>query len=296
MNIHDQIRSNQRRSILLVIIFFCLIGVLSAFLGIFLGNIIFGLVIGMIFAVIYTIIVFNSGGNMILTMTGAKPVTKQEFPHLYHTVEGLTLAAGLKNIPKCYVIEDSALNAFATGKNSENSCIVVTTGLMKVLNRQELEGVIAHEMSHIKNQDIKVMMLAAVLVGITVLISDFLLRSLIFGKRDDEAGNAKIVLIIVGVLLAILAPLIAELIKLGISRKREFLADADGAKLTRYPKGLADALRKISQDPDPLVDNANKATAHLFISTPFRNTKGWFTGLFSTHPDIKIRIQILEEM
>src|SRR3989344_5092597 len=230
MNIHDQIRSNQRRSILLVIIFFCLIGVLSAFLGIFLGNIIFGLVIGMIFAVIYTIIVFNSGGNMILTMTGAKPVTKQEFPHLYHTVEGLTLAAGLKNIPKCYVIEDSALNTFATGKNSENSCIVVTTGLMKVLNRQELEGVIAHEMSHIKNQDIKVMMLAAVLVGITVLISDFLLRSLIFGKRDDEAGNA------------------------------------------------------------------NMATAHLFISTPFRNTKGWFTGLFSTHPDIKIRIQILEEM
>src|SRR3989338_3234716 len=294
MNLHDQIRSNKRKSMFLVFVFLILIGFLAAVLGLILGNIIFGLVIGLIGAVIYTLIVFSSGSNMILSMTGAKPVTKAEYPHLYHTVEGLTIAAGLKNIPKCYVIKDSALNAFATRKNQDNSVIVVTTGLMNKLNRQELEGVVAHEMSHIMNEDIKVMMLAAVLVGVTVLISDVLLRSFIFGKKNE--GNSNLPLIILGIVLAIVAPIIAYLIKLGISRKREFMADASGAKLTRYPQGLADALKKISQDPDPLVDNANKATAHLFISTPFRNTKGWFTGLFSTHPDIKIRIQILEEM
>ena len=294
MNLHDQIRSNKRKSMFLVFVFLILIGFLAAVLGLILGNIIFGLVIGLIGAVIYTLIVFSSGSNMILSMTGAKPVTKAEYPHLYHTVEGLTIAAGLKNIPKCYVIKDSALNAFATGKNQDNSVIVVTTGLMNKLNRQELEGVVAHEMSHIMNEDIKVMMLAAVLVGVTVLISDVLLRSFIFGKKNE--GNSNLPLIILGIVLAIVAPIIAYLIKLGISRKREFMADANGAILTRYPPGLASALKKIAKDPDPLVDKANKATAHLFISTPFRNTKGWLTGLFSTHPPIMERVHRLEQM
>jgi heat shock protein HtpX len=167
------------------------------------------------------------------------------------------------------------------------------------MNRAELEGVIAHEMSHIKNFDIRVMMLAAVMVGLTVLLSDFLLRSFLWGggnRNKREGGNVTIILIVVGLLLAILAPLIGEMIKLAISRKREFLADASGALLTRYPKGLADALKKIKNDPDPLVDYANKATAHLFISTPFRKTKGWMVNLFSTHPDINERIHRLEAM
>lgn len=297
MNFHDEIRKNNQKSMFLVFVFLILIGILASVLGLILGNVIFGLVIGMVGAVIYTLVVFSSGSDMILSMTGAKPVTKQEYPHLYHTVEGLAIAAGLKNTPKCYVIHDTALNAFATGKNQEKAVIVVTTGLLDKLNRQELEGVVAHEMSHILNEDIKVMMLAAVLVGITVLISDILLRSFIFGgsNRDDNNGG-NLPLIVVGIVLAILAPIVAYLIKLGISRKREFMADASGAKLTRYPQGLADALKKISQDPDPLVDNANKATAHLFISTPFRNTKGWLTGLFSTHPPISERIRRLENM
>ena len=238
-----------------------------------------------------------SGGNLILNMTGAKPVTKKEHPHLYHTVEGLAIAAGVPT-PKAYVIDDSALNAFATGRDPKNSVVVVTTGLLKKLNRQELEGVIAHEMSHIKNYDIRLMMLTTVLVGIVVLLSDFILRSFLWGAhgRRREAGNATAILILIGLILAILTPIVAHLIKLAVSRKREFLADATGALLTRYPEGLASALEKIKGDPDPLVDRANKATAHLFISTPFRREKGYVTNLFSTHPPIDERIKRLRRM
>jgi heat shock protein HtpX len=218
---------------------------------------------------------------------------------LINTVEGLAIAAGLAKPPKVYVIEDSALNAFATGRDPEHSSITVTTGLLEKLTKLELEGVIAHEMSHIKNFDIRVMMLAAVMVGLTVLLSDFLLRSFLWGRggRSRENNQMTAVFIIVGLALAILAPLVGEAIKLAISRKREYLADASGALLTRYPKGLADALKKIKGDPDPLVDHANKATAHLFISTPFRKSKKSFMKkLFSTHPPIDQRIKKLENM
>ncbi len=297
----DEIRKNKLKSWFLVSFFIILIGLLGAVLGLMWDSLIFGIFMAVIFSIIYSFIGFFSGDRMILSMSGAKPVTKQEYPHLYHAVEGLTLAGGLKTTPKAYVIEDSALNAFATGRDPEHSSITVTTGLLNKLNRQELEGVIAHEMAHIKNYDIRFMMLTAVLVGIVTLLSDFMLRSFLWGGRGRKSnsgggGQAAIFFIVVGLILAILAPIIGQMIKLAISRKREYMADAGGATMTRYPQGLADALKKISKDPDPLVDKANKATAHLFISTPFRKKKSFMVGLFATHPPINDRISRLEKM
>lgn len=293
----QQIRGNKIKSIVIISLFIILIGILGAIIGLLYNSIYFGIILAIIFASFYSLIAYKSGQSMVLKMTGAKPVTKNEYPHLFHAVEGLALAAGMPS-PKAYVIDDSALNAFATGRNPENSAIVVTTGLLKKMNRQELEGVVAHEMSHIKNYDIRVMLLTAVLVGIAVLLSDFLLRSFLFGGRKDrkDSGRIGLFLIAIGLVLAILTPLIGELIKLAVSRKREYLADASGAALTRYPPGLASALEKIREDPDPLVDDANKATAHLFISTPFRSKKGFLVRLFQTHPPIEDRIKRLKEM
>lgn len=267
-------------------------------IGFVLGSPFAGIIIAVIFTLIYSWIMYYSGSNMILSISGAKEVTKAEYPHLFHAVEGLTIAAGLPVVPKCYVIKDDALNAFATGRDPKNSAIAVTTGLMEKLNRQELEGVIAHEMSHIQNYDIRVMMIASVLVGVIILLSDVLLRSFLFGggRSNNDDNKAQIIFIVVGLVLAILAPFIAQLIKLTVSRKREYAADANAVSLTRYPAGLAGALRKIAGDPDPLVDNANKATAHLFISSPFRKKKGGLSRLFSTHPPIEERIKRLEAM
>lgn len=296
-NMFNDVRNNKIKSWLLMLAFIVLISLLGSVIGIWLGSIWFGLVIALLFSLIYSTAGFFSSDKMILTLSGAKPVTKKEYPYLYHTVEAVAVSAGIP-APKCYVIEDSALNAFATGRDPKNAAITVTTGLLKIMNRQELEGVIAHEMSHIKNYDIRFMMLTVALVGIVTLLSDFLLRSSLWGgkSRNRREGSGGIVLIIIGLALAILTPLIGQLIKLAMSRKREYLADANGALLTRYPPGLADALRKISKDPDPLVDKANKATAHLFISTPFRETQGFVARLFATHPPLGERIERLEQM
>lgn len=293
----NEIRNNKIKSTILASLFILIIGVLGAAIGVAYGSLSFGVVIAVLFSLIYSLIGYYKGGSMILSMSGAREVTKREFPYLFHTIEGLAIAAGIPK-PKAYVIDDSALNAFATGRDPKNASITVTTGLLKKLNRQELEGVIAHEMSHIKNYDIRFMMLTVVLVGIVVLLSDFLLRSFWYGGHGDRRGKGSLgaLILVIAIVLAILAPIIGNLIKLAISRKREFLADANGAILTRYPPGLAGALKKISKDPDPLVDKANKATAHLFISTPFRKTTGIVTNLFSTHPPIEERIKRLEEM
>lgn len=280
-----------------MIFFIFIVALLGSAIGYFYGNIYIGIVIAVIISIIYSMIGLYSGNKMILKMTGARPVTKQEYPHLYHTIEGLAIAAGIPT-PKAYVIEDSAMNAFATGRDPKNASITVTTGLLKAMNRQELEGVIAHEMSHIKNYDIRFMMLTAVLVGIVILLSDFLLRSFLWGRgsKGRKGGNIGFILIIIGLLLAVLSPIIGQLIKMAISRKREFMADSSGATLTRYPPGLASALKKISKDPDPLVDHANKAMSHLFISTPFRKKKSFVLKLFATHPPIEERIKRLEAM
>jgi len=295
----EEIRKNNFKSFLLLFFFFILIAVLGSVIGlIFLGDFLSGLIIALVIGIIYSIIAWFSGAKMLVGLTKAKLVSKQQQPYLVNTVEGLALAAGIKT-PKTYIIEDSAMNAFATGRDPKNSVIVVTSGLLKNMKRDELEGVVAHEMSHIKNYDIRTMMIAAVMVGIIVLLSDIMLRSFIFGggRRDSRGdGQAQALMIVIGIALAILAPLIAQLIKLAISRKREFSADAGAAVLTRYPQGLANALKKIKNDPDPLVNSANRATAHLFISTPFKKHTGFMTKLFSTHPPIEERIKRLEAM
>lgn len=299
MSFYEEIVANKRRSYLLIACFFLFVIGLGLMIGFFYGNQYFGLGLALVVGLVYFLFSYYGGAGAILTMTKAKEATKPQYTHLINTAEGLAIAAGLAKPPKVYVIDDSALNAFATGRDPEHSAVTVTTGLLEKMNKLELEGVLAHEISHIKNYDIRVMMLAAVMVGLTVLLSDFLLRSFLWGSHGEkkEAGNITIVLILVGVALAILSPFVGEAIKLAISRKREYLADASGAKLTRYPKGLAEALRKIKDDPDPLVDHANKATSHLFISTPFRKEKRSFmNNLFSTHPPLEERISRLEKM
>ena len=308
-NIHEEIRKNKKQSNFIIFIFFLFVALVTVAVGVIISFwttsgidykvIIISAVVGLFAAVLYLMTFMSNGDKWILSSTGAKPVARDHYPFLFHTVESLCLAGGMKTIPKCYVIQDSALNAYATGFTPEKSYIVVTTGLMKKLNREELEGVIAHELSHIQNRDIKVMLLAAGLVGITVFISDILLHMFWFGGNrsggggDSEDNMLNWIMIGVAILLIILSPIVANMLKLAISRTREYLADASGAKLTRYPEGLASALEKISSDPDPLVDKANKATAHLFISTPFRKRSGFMTGMFSTHPPIKERIRIL---
>jgi heat shock protein HtpX len=295
MRIHfDEVRSNKIRSIVLIFCFVLVVGALGSVLGLMYDNLIFGLILSLLVGGFYALIVYHQGNKMILSMSGAKPVTKREYPHLWHTVEGLAIAAGIPK-PKAYVIKDKALNAFATGKDPENASIVVTTGLLEKMNRQELEGVVAHEMSHVKNYDIRFMMLTAVLVGVVTLISHFILRSFMFGGGRKKNGNGAIFIVVLGLVLAILTPLVGQMIRFAISRKREYMADANAAILTRYPKGLANALKKIQNDANPKMKKANKAMAHLYISSPFRKKK-LTSKLFSTHPPIKERIKRLNEM
>jgi heat shock protein HtpX len=294
----DEIRNNNFKSVLLFFLFMVIIGGLGLLVGAVWGSWLFGIILALVFGAVYALIAYFSGANMLLSLSKAKPATKKEHPYLVNTVEGLAMAAGLP-APKVYIIDDTALNAFATGRNPKNSVIVVTSGLLKKMNREELEGVIGHEMYHIRNYDIRAMMIAAVMVGVIMLLSDFLLRSFLWGGKGGDregGGGAQLVFIIIGLVLAILAPLIGQLIQLSISRKREYSADAGSAVLTRYPQGLANALKKIRDDPDPLVDTANKATAHLYISTPYGKKSGWLTNLFSTHPPIDERIRRLEAM
>lgn len=227
-------------------------------------------------------------------MHKAKPVTREEYFDLWNITENLAITAGLP-MPKLYIIEDSAPNAFATGRNKEHAVVAVTTGLLGILDRSELEGVIAHELAHIGNRDMLLSTVVVVMVGFITLLSDFFLRTARFGGNSrGKAGQVQAVVFIAGIILAILSPLIAKLIQLAVSRKREFLADASGALLTRYPEGLANALKKISATPINMR-TANHATAHLFISSPFSGAKkeSFLTKLFMTHPPVKERIYAL---
>ncbi|NYZ75315.1 M48 family metallopeptidase, partial [Candidatus Micrarchaeota archaeon] len=219
----------------------------------------------------------------------------KEHLFLLNTVEGLSIAAGLPK-PKVYVIEDEAINAFATGRNPKNSSIAVTTGALRKLNRVELEGVIAHEMSHVKNYDIRLATLAVVMVGFVAILGDLLFRGMLFGaagRRDEDRGNAGAVIMIAGILFAILAPIAVKLLQLALSRKREYLADATGALLTRHPAGLASALEKIGRDTNQL-QAASEATATLYIANPFKHVS--VSRLLSTHPPLEDRIAQLRKM
>ena len=293
---YSEISSNKWKSILLFIGFFIFIGLLVFAINlIFFQGYIF-IIFAAIIAVIFALISYYTGDKIVLAMSHAKEANKKDYAHLINSVEGLAIAAGIPQ-PKVYVIPGAQINAFATGRSPKNSSVAVTEGALQKLNRQELEGVIAHELSHIKNYDIRVMVLASVLVGIIVFTSEIMLRSFLFGgmgSNDNRGGRSNLIFIAIGIVLLILAPIIAQMIKLAISRKREFLADASGALLTRYPKGLADALRKIKNDTSELKVSSN-ATAHLYISDPFKK-KRWFSELFQTHPDVNSRIQKLESM
>lgn len=237
--------------------------------------------------------------KIVLSMAHATPIKKEDNPELYRLVENLCITAGLP-LPKIYIIQERQLNAFATGRDKNHAVVAVTQGLLEKLNRVELEGVIAHELSHIGNKDMLLSTVIVVFAGIIALLADFFLRISFWGgsKRDSKGeGNAGALLIILGIAAAVLAPIAATLIRLAISRKREFLADADGALLTRYPEGLASALQKIDTDVTPMR-SAHNATAHLYIDSPFneKQSHNWFVRLFSTHPPIEERIKALRDI
>jgi heat shock protein HtpX len=239
--------------------------------------------------------------KIVLAMSKAREVKRTDDPELYRTVENLSIAAGLPT-PKVYLIDDTAPNAFATGRDPKHAVLCITTGLRQKLTKPELEGVMAHELSHVGNYDIRLTTIIVVLVGVVTLLSDWMLRASFFGSRrrsNDNEGQIGAIIMIAGLVLAILSPIAATLIQLAVSRKREYLADASGALLTRYPEGLASALKKIAADQEPL-EVANKATAHLYIVNPFKSIQGNpMTGLarlFDTHPPIAERIKRLEQM
>ncbi len=235
--------------------------------------------------------------KIILGISGAKEANRTEYFDFYTIAENLAASKRLPK-PKLYVIEDSAPNAFATGRDPEHAVICCTTGILQKLNRAELEGVIAHELSHIDNYDIRLMSIVTILVGFVALLSDFILRSTFLGgkKNERESSQLQTILLIAGIIMAILSPIIAKLIQLAISRKREFLADSSAVAMTKNPEGLARALEKISMDREPL-EAANNATAHLYIANPLKNTKGHlFSGLFMTHPPVEERIKALRSL
>src|SRR5215203_3196551 len=296
----DRIAINKRNSLLLIAGFLAFLTVFGYTIGYaWIGDpvgALFGLGLAFVVGTISGVATYYGGARMVLAASRAQEVTHNEAPQLFNVVEEMAIAAGLP-MPKVYIIEDSAPNAFATGRDLEHASVAVTSGLLEKLNRDELQGVIAHEMSHVGNFDIRYAMLVGILVGTTVLISDFFLRGLWFGggRRREGGGQAQIIMIIVAVVLAILAPIFARLLQLSISRQREYLADATAVKLTRNPKGLADALQKISGDRE-ILEAANRATAHLYIVNPIKRFEKRATGLFSTHPPIEERIQILRSM
>jgi heat shock protein HtpX len=305
---YDRIESNRRKSLLLL---FCFVLFVMAF-GFVVGYAWFGDPVGAAFTLVLALVAgsvsglmtYYAGDKMVLAASRARQITHEDHPRLFNIVEEMSIAGGLP-MPKVYIIEESAPNAFATGRDPEHASIAVTSGLLKKLDRDELQGVIAHEMAHVGNLDIRYAMLVGVLVGTVVLISDFFLRSLWFGGGRQMRGGGKggnqlqLIMIVLAIALAILAPIFAKLLQLSISRQREYLADATAVKLTRNPKGLADALEKISGNTEPLRA-ANRATSHLYIVNPIkkqarqenRSSLGWF----STHPPIEERIRILRSM
>ncbi|HKY74148.1 MAG TPA: M48 family metallopeptidase [Patescibacteria group bacterium] len=301
VNIYENVDHNKRMSALVVALFVVFVVgtvyVFSRALG-------YGLdVVGiaLIFSGISSYISYYYSDKIILGLSGAREASRKQDFHFYTVVENLALAARMPK-PKLYVIDDTAMNAFATGRDPEHAVVCATTGLLQKLNRTELEGVFAHELSHIRNYDIRLMSIVTVLVGVIALLADWFFRAAYWGRRgrDSNRENSQLqaLFFVVGLLLAMLSPIIAQLIQLAVSRRREFLADASGVALTKYPDGLVSALKKLQHDKEPL-EAANKATAHLYIVNPLRNNKDarhWFAGLFNTHPPVEDRIQALQSM
>ena len=304
---YEQIAANKRKTVLLIFGAIVLLGAVGYVLGLWYGGYasgVYGLVGAVALAVVLSLGSFFGGDRLVLASTRAREVTPQEQPRLHNIVEGLAIAAGIPK-PKVYVIPEQAPNAFATGRNPEHSSVAVTEGLLSTMNRVELEGVIGHELSHVVDRDILVGTIVATLVGAVVLISEFFMRSWwwggVRGRRggDRSGGGIEAIIFAVGLALLVLAPIIGQIVRLAVSRQREFLADAQGALLTRYPPGLASALRKIGAASGIPMHSANNATAHLWLNQPSRiqgEGMGPLEKLFNTHPPIEERIRRLEEM
>ncbi len=292
--LYTHAESNIRKTWIFLTLFLVFIIALGWLFSYLLDNSIF-LVLAVILAIFQSFFSYWYSDKIVLAMTRARPIEKRDNPELYRLVENLCITAGLP-LPKIYIIEQAQPNAFATGRDAKHAVVVVTRGLLEKLERTELEGVIAHELSHIGNKDMLLQTVVVILAGVAAIVSNFFLRASFWGggRRRGSRDSSGAILMLIGIIAAILAPIAATLIQLAISRKREFLADASGALLTRYPQGLASALEKISVDPNPLRV-ANNSTAHLFIANPFKE-KGRLINLFSTHPPIEERIRALREM
>ncbi len=297
---YSQIDSNKRKTWALMLIFVFVISLLGYFFNLWYGDASYIiLIIAIVFSLLMATFSFFSGDKVALASAGAKKIKKEDNPYVYRMVENLCITAGLP-IPKVHIIQDLSINAFATGRDPEHASIAITQGAIDNLENEELEGVIAHELSHIKNYDIRLMMIVIICIGIITLLADLMIRSRLYGiggkkSNDNNSGQLGTIIMIVGIVLAILSPLFARLIQFAVSRKREYLADASGAMLTRYPDGLASALEKIKMQNMPL-QKVNKATAHLYISSPFLGTKKALSKAFATHPDIDDRIAKLRNM
>jgi heat shock protein HtpX len=307
----DLIAANKRNSLLLVVLFCLFVTAVSLVLGLAIAAAIApravgsldlraGLLVGLVAGAISLLIAlvgYYQGPAMILQVSRARPIGHDDDPELFNVVEEMAIAAGVP-MPKVYVIDDSAPNAFATGRDPEHGIVCITTGLRSKLTREELQGVIAHEMAHIRNYDIRLMMLLAVLVGTVAMLADFYWQMLRYGPRPrsrgnrQEGGGVHVLLLVVAILLALFAPLAAQLIQLAVSRQREYLADASAVELTRNPLGLARALAKIDADPD-VLEVANQGTAHLFIANPIKRFEARAQTIFSSHPPIQERIRRL---
>ncbi len=306
----ELIRANKRNSIILMVMMGAVLLLLGFVIGMAIGQEgggLLGLIIATAIWLILTLISFSSGDQILLAASHATPVTHDVHPQLFNIVEEMKIAAGLPAMPKIYIINDPAPNAFATGRNPENASVAVTAGLLARLNRDELQGVIAHEISHIVHRDILFVTLAGIMLGSVVLLSQVFLRGMFYssmgGSRrrysggGKDGGQAQIIMLVIAIAAAILAPIMAYLLYFALSRKREYLADAGAVRLTRYPEGLASALEKISSDPSPQLAAANKVTAPMFIINPFK-ARGQMklSDLTSTHPPISERIRILRSM
>jgi heat shock protein HtpX len=299
MNLYAQAESNIRKTWLYMSFFFVLIVCMGWIISYYLQNsmILWGVVV---FVIVLNFFSYWYSDKVVLAMNRAKLIEKKDNPELYRLVENLCITAGLP-LPRIFIIDSAQPNAFATGRDKNHAIVAVTSGLLEKLDRVELEGVIAHELSHIGNKDMLLQTIVVVLVGVIVILTDFFFRISFWGgfggRSSRDSGQIKLIMMLVALALAILAPVFAQLIKMAISRKREFLADASGALLTRYPEGLARALEKISTDPNPLK-GASDATSHLYIASPFRGKEktSWLHRLFATHPSVEERVRALRGM
>lgn len=295
---YDFVATNKRRSIILIGGFIVIVGLIGWALSYALDSGPSAIIFAVVIAVVMSMVGYYSGDKIALATSGAKgPIAKNDNEYLYRLVENLCISTGMP-MPKIYIIPAPQINAFATGRDPQHASIAVTTGAIERLENEELEGVLAHELSHVKNYDVRFMTLVTILVGVVALLSDFFWRAQFLGGRrdnDSRSGQFQGILMIVGLVLLIFAPVIGRIIQFAVSRKREFLADASGVLMTRYPDGLAKALAKIEASNAAPMAGAHTATAHLFISNPF-GRKGGISKLFSTHPPIAERIAALRTM